>query len=630
MDVRPQPRNQPLVPLLVLLMGGATVAGASGCLSPPLQALRPRGGERAVAAQDTPVAKPAPTAEKPTPAQPQSVASSPVPKEQPILQASAPQAEAPAPIVLSANEQPAEPPIEATPERDIAEPKRIAPDDEAAQRDARIKAEYKRVEFDDTPAVPMPSQEYLIDLVAALRLASGQNPSIALAQETVRELGAAQLAANALMLPTLIAGGNYDTHRGALQQSPGRILNVNRQSLYLGAGARTLAAESVAYPGLRIFGQLADAIYEPLAAAQMVSAGYSDSMATQNDILLDVSEGYLALVAAEEQLKSILDIQDQARKLATITGSYAETGQGSVADARRAETEALLIHAEVQQGEENVAAASAELCRLLQLDPSIRLKTVGGGLEIVPLVDPSHDLQQLIDTALLRRPELAARNAEIAEGNIRFRQECMRPFLPLVSAGLSAGGFGGGASGGPNNGGTTIGPYNIHSFAARTDMDFFAVWTLQNMGIGNHQLQQRRQAELNQSIATRAIALNEVRAQVSEAFAEVNAQRKRVEVAQSRLKEAAVGYTEEFNRMLAAEGLPIEALDSLSRVNAARQAMILAVISYNQAQFRLYVSLGQAPTEEQARTLGPNSMPGIDVPDAPIGDGAPAAPPARE
>jgi outer membrane protein TolC len=206
----------------------------------------------------------------------------------------------------------------------------------------------------------------------------------------------------------------------------------------------------------------------------------------------------------------------------------------------------------------------------------------------------------------------------------------MRPFLPLVSAGLSAGDFGGGASGGPNNGGTTVGPYNLHSFAPRTDMDFFAVWTLRNMGIGNYQLQQRRQAELNQSIASRSISLNAIRADVSEAFAEVNAQRKRVEVAQSRLKEAAVGFSEELNRMQAAEGLPIEALDSLSRVNAARQALILAVISFNQAEFRLYVSLGQAPTEDQARTLSPNTAPGIEVPEAPTGEGAPEAPPAAK
>ena len=307
MDVHPQPRNQPLVPLLALLMGGATLVGASGCLSPPLQALRSRGAEPAVAAQPTPlpphVAKPAQPPAKPTPAaQAEMVAASPVPrKQEPIAPASARNAGLSAGIVLASNEQPAERPIEARPERDSAEPERIAPDDEAMQRDAQIKAEYQRVEFDDTPAVPMPSQEYLIDLTAALRLANSQNPSIALAQETVRELGAAQLAANALMLPTLIAGGNYDTHRGALQQSAGRILNVNRQSLYFGAGSRTLAAESVAFPGLRIFGEIADAVYEPLAAAQMVSAGYSESMATQNDILLNVSEAYLGLVAAEEQ-----------------------------------------------------------------------------------------------------------------------------------------------------------------------------------------------------------------------------------------------------------------------------------------------------------------------------------------
>ncbi|HVV99485.1 MAG TPA: TolC family protein [Planctomycetaceae bacterium] len=634
MDVHPQPRNQPLVPLLALLMSGATLAGSSGCLSPPIQAKRSldsRVGQAVVAAQD-----PVPTAPAAQPAETppaERVAATRVKQWKSGPEAESPDSAGEGTIVLASNVQ-ADERVEERPERDIAEPrKKGAPllDGETAKEAERIKAEYKRVEFDDTPAVPLPAQEYLIDLTFALRLAGAQNPTIAGAQEAVRELGAAEMAANALLLPSLTVGGNYDLHRGSLQQSPGRIINVNRQSLYLGAGSRTLAAESLAFPGVRIFTQLADAIYEPLAAAQAVSAGYSESTATQNDILLDVSEAYLNLVASEEQLKSILDIQDQARRLAIITGSYAETGQGSVADARRAETEALLVHSEVQLAQEEVATASAELARLLHLDPSIRLKTVGGGLEIVPLVDPNANLEQLIEIALLRRPELAARNADIAEGSVRVRQEQVRPFLPLISAGMSAGGFGGGASGNQVSRGVNIvGPYSIHSFAARTDIDVFAVWTLQNMGLGNYQLQQRRQAEMNQAIQNRSIAYNDVREQVSAAYTEVNAQRQRVEVAQSRLKEAAVGYDQEFKAMQAAEGLPIEALDSLSRVNVARRTLIFAVINYNQAQFRLFVALGQTPTENQARTLSPNTPPGVEVPEAPAGDGAPAAPPAAE
>ena len=44
------------------------------------------------------------------------------------------------------------------------------------------------------------------------------------------------------------------------------------------------------------------------------------------------------------------------------------------------------------------------------------------------------------------------------------------------------------------------------------------------------------------------------------------------------------------------QGLPIELLDSLQRLVAARQAIVAAVIGYDEAQFQLFVALGQPPT----------------------------------
>src|SRR4051812_34854693 len=76
----------------------------------------------------------------------------------------------------------------------------------------------------------------VIDLGVALRLAGVDNPTIALAQERIRESMAGQLAARSLLLPSLNVGGNFRLHRGAFQDDPGFLRTPNLQSLYLGAG----------------------------------------------------------------------------------------------------------------------------------------------------------------------------------------------------------------------------------------------------------------------------------------------------------------------------------------------------------------------------------------------------------
>ena len=51
-----------------------------------------------------------------------------------------------------------------------------------------------------------------------------------------------------------------------------------------------------------------------------------------------------------------------------------------------------------------------------------------------------------------------------------------------------------------------------------------------------------------------------------------------------------------MNRIRSGEGLPIELLDNLTRAISARQAIVTAIVGYDQAQFQLLVALGQPPT----------------------------------
>src|SRR6185312_11754024 len=147
-------------------------------------------------------------------------------------------------------------------------------------------------------AVGSSAEQETIDLEIALRLAGVENPTIALAREQIREAIAAQLAARSLLLPSINIGGNYHYHSGNLQASFGGVRNITSQSLYLGFGARTLAAETLAFPGIRLFAHLGDAVYEPLSARQQVVVRRSNAQAVQNNMLGRVATAYMELIGA--------------------------------------------------------------------------------------------------------------------------------------------------------------------------------------------------------------------------------------------------------------------------------------------------------------------------------------------
>jgi outer membrane protein TolC len=434
------------------------------------------------------------------------------------------------------------------------------------------------------PALPPPACAYPIDLETAWALAGVQNPTIAIAREAVRESLALQLQARALLLPTLNAGTNYHSHAGNLQASSGLIRQVDSQDLYVGAGARALAAETVPIPGVRLFAHLGDAIYEPLAARRRVAVRHFEEAAAENAVLLEVAVRYLDLVGAEALLEAIHQSEAELGEVVRLTAAQARAGQGRAGDAGRALSQALLLHTEGQRAEGDVAVASARLAALLSLDPAVRLRTVGGPVPQIRLEGPADRLEPLVQTAVLNRPELRAREAAIAMRQARRRQEQIRPLLPLLSVGYSAGGFGGGSN---------LVDTRFGHFSARTDFDAFAVWTLQNFGLGNLALQRERAAEVREAFAERLETLDQVRREVADAYALSAARRRQADVAEREMRTARDGYRRDLLRARHLQGHPIELIDSVNLLAAARQERVRAVIGYDQAQFRLFVALGQ-------------------------------------
>jgi outer membrane protein TolC len=437
--------------------------------------------------------------------------------------------------------------------------------------------------------IPPPLGQYPIDLATALRLADLANPTIGAARTMILEALALQLTARSLLVPSLNSGVSYHDHTGVLQRSSGKVLSLSEQSLYIGAGARAVAAESVGIPGVNILTPLTDAWFEPLAARQRLIGARFNAQATAFEVLLDVARLHIQLLGNQ----SILDAQRlseyQVNEIVKITRHFAEAGQGRDSDANRAFSQWKRRRALVLKAEEEVAVTVARLANRLNLDPSVRLEAMGGPLVPIDLVNLDTPQQELLRVALQKRPDIAARNATIREAEAHRKQEISRPLLPTLWLGFSGGVFGGGSN---------LAPPLVGNFGGRTDFDVRLYWTLLNLGAGNLSLIKERQAQVNQATAERSKTINAARAEVSASLADALAARNEINIARRELATADLGFKEDLERSRQNLGLPIEVLNSLTLLAEARVHLIHALVHYDQAQFSLWVSLGSPPPLE--------------------------------
>ena len=186
-----------------------------------------------------------------------------------------------------------------------------------------------------------------IDLINALRLAGARDLDIAIAKERVNQALADLGKARALWLPSLFFGPTWYRADGQIQTITGQVRTINRSSLYIGGfgatgNAMAAPAPGTGYPGvngLTSVLRFSDAIYEPMAANREAAASRAYVVATTNDALLKVSEAYFDLQEASGRLAIAREAVGNAEILARITGTYAQAGQGKVADYHRAVAE---------------------------------------------------------------------------------------------------------------------------------------------------------------------------------------------------------------------------------------------------------------------------------------------------
>ncbi|HEY4312693.1 MAG TPA: TolC family protein [Pirellulales bacterium] len=444
-----------------------------------------------------------------------------------------------------------------------------------------------------------------IDLPVAVRLAGLRNPDLFLARQRVVEAVALRQLAAAQLLPDLNLGSNFDSHSGSLQESAGDILRVSRSSLYVGAGANAVGSGTVNIPGVVWNLNVSNTIFGILVARQVVREQDFANRQTNNDVLGAVGTAYYELMRAEGLRAVYVQIRDDTAQVADLTAAFAKVGEGRQADAERAATELAQRQVDVFAAEGRILVASARLCQVLNLDPSLRLHVTDRWVVPTPLVPDPIPLNELVAMAMLQRPDLAQRRTAIRETFLSLQASRLLPFSPNVFLGFSAGTFGGGSNIVAE---TTTDP-RFGSFSGRNDFDVIGYWTLQNLGIGNKALIDASRARLGQNDYRFLIVLNQARADVAEAYALSMARYAQIGTNERATRTGQAGFQEDLLRTRNHAGLPIEVLNNLRLWARARVDYLNSIVDFNEAQVRLYVALGQPRADMLARPGPPLSGP---------------------
>ena len=433
-----------------------------------------------------------------------------------------------------------------------------------------------------------------IDLPAALRLAGVRDLDIAIARQQLAQAVADLQKARALWLPSLFVGPTWYRADGQIQTLTGQVQNVNRSSLFVGGMAATAngfaaASPGTGYPplnGMSSVLRFSDAIFEPLAARRVANAEQAGVQTSINNAMLEVAEAYFDLQQASGLLAIAREAAANALALSEITGAYVRAGQGLEADHRRALTELKHRRKDAQLASGQLLIASANLVRVLVLNPNIVIAPVEPAETIIRLIPDDVPLDNLVVQGLRQRPELAGAQEQVTAALVRWKQARMRPFIPSLGLTTAGGGFGGGAN------------EFFGNFGTRIDIAASLFWELQNLGFGDLAIMHRRRAEHETAYLQLLKTEAQVAADVVAAYEFRQASNLQIKESSETVTEALASLRLNFiNIRLGAElpgaTRPIEVLQPIQALAQARIEYLESVLSYNRAQFRLNRAIGR-------------------------------------
>ncbi len=478
-----------------------------------------------------------------------------------------------------------------------------------------------------------------INLATALRLSDARPIIVNATGANVWVAEATLQKSKLLWVPTINFGAAYVRHDGFGpdlnnglnipagtnafgQPSPGslgRPLNQN-VNLFYGGGGFTWAPSGPNYffrpnPGEPLlpspqFQFASDMIFQPLHDRQSLNSARWDLQAAKNDALFMTAKAYFNVHRFRGRYAVTIDAVERGRQLVTQIAALSADLVPKV-EIDRARNLLADLEQEAVTARQNWRIASAELTRVLRLDPRAVVEPLEHDHLQITLIAPRRSLDELIPIALTNRPELASHQALIRATLVSIRQEKLRALLPtlymngfqtpyeLIEAG--AGGIG-------KNG-------KINQWSARDDLSPELILTADGMGLRNLAQIKEARGMSSQQLVELFRLQDSVAGGVTRTQADVQSAAVRVVQAEREVKSALINYngnveglgqTRRFGNVLIQVFRPQEVVFALQLLMAAYEHYIDTVADYNTAQFAMFHELGY-PAREIAfsRRTGP-------------------------
>lgn len=407
-----------------------------------------------------------------------------------------------------------------------------------------------------------------IDLATALRLAGAQNLDIQLAREKVLEAKARQVEVQWQFLPWLAPGIAYRHHDHLAQDTPGNLLDVDRQSYAPGG---TLQAQV----------DFGDAIYKSLVARQVTAAAAHGLEAQRQQSVLMAATDYFELAMAQAG-------REVAREALRIGTEYEAQVQQAVdaglafkGDALRARVQTERDRLLERQAQEHTRTAAARLAQTLHLDARTDLRAVDADLVPLALVETNATADSLISETLARRPEFRQSEALVQAARQARQGAVYGPLIPSVGAAAFFGGLGGGPGDAPDQ------------FGAQQDYFVGLSWRIGPGGLFDSGRRSAAEARWESARIEADKQRDGLMREVVELFTRYQSQLDQLASARRALAAADEGFRLARDRKQFAVGIVLENIQAEQDLTRARLDYLHTITELNKVQYGLLRATGR-------------------------------------
>jgi outer membrane protein TolC len=420
-----------------------------------------------------------------------------------------------------------------------------------------------------------------IDLTSALRLANEQNTELAIQLERVKQAEIGQNVAWYQWLPTVRAGFASADQDGLLQNTNGSVIDVDRKASSRGLGLTTVGSGLSPKPGLALELDLANGIFQPLAAKQKLLAARAEETEARQNLALEVAAAYYELVQSNRMMAIAGEAATNADNLAKATSDFAEAGAGLQADADRATVESLIQQNNLESARVRAISASSRLVQLLRLNDQVELQPMDSMIVPLNLFPAEPQLDSLLNKALANRPELKRYAALVQAEEAALTQESWGLLIPKLGASYSDTRYKGGPSG------------SVSSYDSRNESSVAVYWELENLGFTSWAKKESQQSRLREAKAREEQAESDIISDVNIALGQYRAAGKQVEFLKQAVDRARKAFQLSQDRIFENQGLPLEALQAMQALAQVESMYLNASAQRNLSQLYLIAATGE-------------------------------------